>query len=404
MPYVVDVTGRGPSTGALARRGLVAFGVLAVVVVLLLMQYRGVFRGSFPATALVADVGDGVRAGADVKLRGVLVGIVGDVRVRPSARRGLPSHELELELRPELAAGIPAGVTARVVPTNIFGAPSVELLDPRAPGNAPLARGAVILGDESEQTVQLQTVLNRLDKVLRAVHPAQLNAALTNIADALRGRGQRIGSIIDRLDPYLTTLNGHTDDFTADVRLLGTGLQGLADAAPALLDTVDNAVVTTRTIVEKRDRLAATLAGVETTADGVNGILSDNSDRIIRVVRDGAGIAGTLAPQRAVIPRSLASLGQGATALSAGLNRQAGGALSLEFSLTPFAPYTAADCPRYPGLNGPNCKGAGGTVGPVGGPEEARTIGAMLGDRPVGAAGVLLLGPIARGTTVVTPS
>lgn len=476
MPYVVDVSGRGPSTGSLARRGLVTFALLAVVIAVLLAQYRGVFRPTFPATALVVDVGDGVRQGADVKLRGVLVGIVGAVRVRPassSGPAGLPQHELDLELRPELAAGIPAGVTARVVPTNIFGAPSVELVDPQAGGpianSAPLARGATIPGDESEQALQLQTVMSRLDKVLRAVHPAQLNVALTNIADALRGRGQEIGSIISRLDPYLTTLNGRSDDFTADLRLLGNDLQGLADASPALLDTVDNAVVTAQTLVAKRDQLAAALAGVDTTAGDVNGFLSDNADRIVRVVHDGAGIAGTLAPQRALIPRSLASLGQGATALANGLNRQSGGALSLEFTPTPFAPYTAADCPRYPGLNGPNCGRSvpaeqmpaltisgvptapepakpaqpakpaepaepapddrkslpslpglfgftpssysapepavpGGSVGPVGSPEEAHAIAAVLGTPATGAAGVLLLGPIARGTTVVAPA
>jgi len=63
------------------------------------------------------------------------------------------------------------------------------------------------------------------------VHPAQLNVALTNISQGLPGRGAKIGSIVGRLDPYLTTLNGHTDDFSADLALLGTDLQGVADAA-----------------------------------------------------------------------------------------------------------------------------------------------------------------------------
>ncbi|HEX4252491.1 MAG TPA: MCE family protein [Pseudonocardia sp.] len=454
MPYVADATGRGLPAATLARRGFVALLLVIAVIALLLMQYRGVFRSVFPATAVVTDVGDGVTAGADVKLRGALVGSVGAVGVQPT-EDGLTKHVIDLQLRPDLAIGIPAGVTARVVPTNVFGAPSVELLDPETPTGTNLARGAVIQGDTSEATLQLQTVMTQLNKVLRAVHPAQLNVALTNIAQGLRGRGAKIGSIVSRLDPYLTTLNEHTDDFSADLRLLGTDLQGLADAAPALLDTVDNAVVTTKTIVDKQHELADTLTGATHTADGVHDFLSDNDDRIIRLVGDGRGVTSILADQHNLITSSLLSLGQGTGQLGAAINPRGGGSLSLQFTLTPFAPYTAADCPRYPGLNGPNCGNSvpppgalppsfpfyqgipapppllpkntgdsdtsaqsslpgmfpsispssypapGGTVGPVGSAAETRTIDALLGAKNGGAAGVLLLGPIVRGATVV---
>ncbi|HEY2205978.1 MAG TPA: MCE family protein [Pseudonocardia sp.] len=498
MPYVADVTGRGPSTATLAARGLVALAVLVVVVAALLMQYKGVFRSVFPATALVTDVGDGITVGADVKLRGALIGSVGDVRVRPGSADGsdgAPQHEVDLLLRPDMATGIPSGVTARVVPTNVFGAPSVELVDPADAAARPkLASGAVIPGDRSAGTLQLQTVMNQLNRVLRAVEPAKLNVALTNLSQALQGRGDRIGSIVGRLDRYLTTLNAHTGDFSADISLLGTDLDALAGTAPDLLETVDNAVVTTRTLVDERDKLTETLTGGTRTADGVDELLDRSGGRLIRVVHDAAGITGTLAPQRELIPRSLASLGVGTQKLGVGFSQGQGG-LSLVIGLTPFSPYTAKDCPRYPGLAGPNCgdrvpapgtppssfpyyqgppapptvpglgtlpappappgadrgagypreqprpdrsdpsartgppgppgpkdlvpgmfgefhpsawdaaaPGPGGSVGPVGGTDEARTVDALLGGPASGSAGLLLLGPIVRGSTVVLPS
>jgi hypothetical protein len=46
----------------------------------------------------------------------------------------------------------------------------------------------------------------------------------------------------------------------------------------------------------------------------------------------------------------------------------------------------------------------GASVGPVGSRAEARTISTLLGTPATGAAGVLLLGPIVRGATVVTPA
>jgi len=356
VPYVVDVTGRGPRTGSLVRRGIIGLALIVVVVVVLLMKYRGDFRSVFPATALVTNVGDGLQTGADVKLRGALVGRVGAVRVRPRPGADqLPEHEIDLQLIPAMAEGIPAGVTARVVPTNIFGAPAVELLDPPNATSRPrLARGAVITGDTSSETLQLQTVLNQATRVLRSVEPAKLNVALTNISAALQGRGARVGGIIGRLDAYLSTLNAHTADFSADLTLLGGDLQTLARTAPALLDTVDNAVVTSKTLVDKRAKLTDTLTGARGTADDVEEFLDHAENPFVRLAADGARVAAVLAPQRELIPRSLASVGRATNLLGKGFD-QRNGRLDLLFSLSPFTPYTARDCPRYPGLSGPNC-------------------------------------------------
>jgi virulence factor Mce-like protein len=466
MPYVADNTGRELPTATFARRGVVAFALVAVAVALLLMQYKGAFRSTFPVHAEVLDVGDGITAGADVKLRGVLVGSVRDVHLSTAAGRPV-THMIDLDLRPDEAAGIPAGVTARVVPTNTFGSPGVELLDPtdQAGMGRSLARNGTILGDTSSATLQLQTVFSELSRVLGAIHPAELNVALTNIAQSLQGRGGKINQLIAGSDTYLTALNAQSPIFSNDLRLLGTDLQVLHDTAPQLLDAVDNAVVTSKTIVDKRDRLVAALTGANTTAGDVDDFLSDNNNRIINVVHDGRGIAGVLADEKGEVTRSLGSVGQGGGLL---LKALGGGVIHLEGTLTPFRPYTSADCPRYPGLSGPNCgkpagdkefgplsvgpaipplpglphsqpkpknpntftpkpaKGqdargqdkdqgglpglfgmfqpsgfAGGAAGPVGSPAEARTIARLLGTPSTGAAGELLLGPIVRGRTVV---
>jgi len=45
-----------------------------------------------------------------VKLRGALVGAVGSVGFVPGkGSGGLPEHQIEMELKPDLATGIPAG-------------------------------------------------------------------------------------------------------------------------------------------------------------------------------------------------------------------------------------------------------------------------------------------------------
>jgi ABC-type transporter Mla subunit MlaD len=186
------------------------------------------------------------------------------------------------------------------------------------------------------------------------VRPAQLNVALTNISQALQGRGEKIGSIITRTDHYVTTLNQHTPEFTADLSLLGTDLQTLADTSPALLDAVDNAVVSVRTVVDERVKLADTLTGGAATADRTDDFLSDAKGPLVKVADDLNPITRVLADQHKEIKRSLTSIGDGTQLLGKGF-LQNGGGLALQISLTPFSPYTAKDCPRYGHLAGPNC-------------------------------------------------
>lgn len=326
----------------------------------MLMQYKGVFRSVVPVTAMVASVGDGVQTGADVKLRGVLVGTVSEVRVAKDTQ-GQTAHAIDLALRPDKARGIPSNVTARVIPTNIFGAPSVELLDQPATGAATrmLASGAIIPGDTSAQTLQLQTVLSQLNQLLRSAHPAEVNVALTNISQAIQGRGQQLNSIISRLDNYLTTINVHSDDLAADIKLLGASVQGLADASPALLDTVDNAVITSRTIVEKRRQLADSLIGGADVTHDLDGFLREHSDELNTVFDNFSPITAILAAEHGKgITRALDQLGIGTGLLAGALQQNVANGLALKITLTPFGTYTAADCPRYPGLAGPNCGGS----------------------------------------------
>lgn len=409
-----DPTGRGPSAAKLALRGTIYLTVVATVAVLLLAQASGAFHRFVRATAVVATVGDGLDRGADVKMRGVLVGKVGPIESKP----GGGHHVVHLLIEPDHARMIPASVTARIIPTNIFGQPSIELL-PGKGDAAPLADGAVIPGDRSQSTLQLQTAINNLQRLITAVEPSKLNATLTNVRRALDGRCERIGGMIDRLDHYLGSLNDHSDAFGELIASTATALEGLQASAPDLLDTVDDVLVTSRTIVDKRERFAATFAGGGALIDTVDTFTRHNEQRIITLVENTRPLVHTLAAEADSIPRSFRDLGKGVEALVGVFDEDTGHlGIGFSFSLSPYDPYTAADCPRYPGLPGQNCGDArrsrssaatddepvlGGTAGPVGSARELAQIGELLGTDSADSAalGSLLLGPLVRGTTVV---
>jgi phospholipid/cholesterol/gamma-HCH transport system substrate-binding protein len=350
MPYTVDVTGRGEPTAVLARRGLIALVVLVALVVALLMQYKGAFRRTFPARLVVADIGDGITPGADVKLRGVVVGQVDSVGLGP-VRDGVRMHQVGLSLDPAQAAGIPAGVTARVVPTNSFGAPSVLLTDPPGQPTRMLARNGVIGEDDTRKTLQLQTVLNQVYNILTSVKPAEINVALTNVSQALQGRGTETGTLIANGDRYITALNAQTPTFNALLRQIGPTVASVNDSAPALLDAVDNSVRLGRNLVDHRDDLDRVLTRTPKVADDADRFIGQIDSPTLDVLSDTHRVGDVLADQYRNIPESLYALGIATQLLGTAVN----GGLHLSISLLPFAPYSSADCPRYGTQNGPNC-------------------------------------------------
>lgn len=377
-----DPTGRGDSAPVLALRGFVYLSVVATIAVLLLKSAGGAFHDFVPATAVVQSVGDGLDGGADVKLRGVLVGSVESVESADGGTR----HEVQLRLDPEQAAAIPASVRARIIPTNIFGQPSVELL-PGSGRTGVLEPGATIPGDESQETLQLQSAISNLQRLLIAVEPSKLNATLRSIKQAFDGRGAQVGSMIDRLHRYVGKLNPQSAEFADLLTSAGTALDAAADTAPGLLDTVDDLLPTARTFAGKRDEFDDTLTQAGELLDTVDGFLRRNGGRIESLTESGSHAFGALAADPAAVPASFRALGRGVEALGRKFD-QGTGHLDIggSFLLAPYDPYTAADCPRYPGLDAPNCSHAA--------PRSRASRPSRAAD---GGLSGLLLGPLAGG-------
>ena len=122
--------------------------------------------------------------------------------------------------------------------------------------------------------------------------------------------------MLDQGDAYLTALNGHAGEFTATLTALGAGLEGLKRNAPALLDTVDNVVVTSQTIVAKRERLAAALTGADHTVQDLLPYWRRYDTRFVNDMHDGAGLVATIAQSPMPLAESLSGLGAGAAMLA----------------------------------------------------------------------------------------
>lgn len=421
MPNRFEADGRGPSEAGLVLRGVAAVVLVCLVIAGSVAKLGGRFDQAVPVTALLTDVGDGLPPRSDVKFRGLLVGEV--TSVTPGSDGA--AHRVQVALKPHYAGDIPATVTARVVPSNVFAVSSIQLVDN---GDGPgLTSGAEIAQDESLETVQLQTALTKLREIVAATGRigsqrtvgmlAAVSAATDRRGDDIVRAGEQLDRITRELNAVVTPTGGPS---TLDA--LGTAVRGLQTSAPDLLDALHHAVVPLRTMTEKEAALTGLLAGGAGTMSTIGTALENNTDRII-------GITTGLSPVLGVVADGSPSFTPIVTRMNMISEKwftefwpegQQNATGKFMFQMTPHRLYTRADCPRYGDLEGPSCTTApetvaqpvitenpavamtapvGGNVGTVGSPSEKDMLSRLLGG-DVTAAGELLLGPLARGAVV----
>ncbi|BFO21197.1 hypothetical protein SHKM778_75850 [Streptomyces sp. KM77-8] len=177
-------------------------GVVFVLVPVLLIWlavavYDKEFTDSDPVVVETGSAGNQMRPGAEVKLRGV---VVGEVRAIDATGDGA---RLTLAMKPGALDAVPADVRAQMLPTTLFGERFVALVPPPDPSAETLAAGAVVPQDRSENAIELQQVLDDVLPMLTAVQPQKLSATLSAVSQALEGRGDELGETLTRLDRHL---------------------------------------------------------------------------------------------------------------------------------------------------------------------------------------------------------
>lgn len=212
---------------------------------------------------------------ADVKVRGVIVGEVTEVR---STGDGA---QITLGLYPSRRHVVPADVTARILPKTLFGEKYVALQVPDGPVAEPIRAGAVI--EEAEVAIEVERVLNDMYPLLRAVEPAEINHTLTAMATALEGRGDAMGENVATLDDYLRRTNPQIPALIEDLRLLGEVSETYRAAMPEIARLLRNTATSGNTFIEKEQKIHALFDDVASFSSTSRDFLGANGDDIIRL-------------------------------------------------------------------------------------------------------------------------
>ncbi|MBF6270874.1 MCE family protein [Nocardia farcinica] len=349
---IIDPSGRGPTMRQLLIAGVCGLLVFAVVLGFLMARYQGYFVPKVNVVANLTTTGDGLPSEADVKFRGVLVGAVDEVEV---AAKG-ELQKVQIELKPEYAKSIPANVTARVVPSNLFAVTSVELVF-NGPSDTYLSEGSVIEEDRSKGTIALQDTLTTVRNILDKIDPVQFGRVLGTLSQALDGSGRMPGSTIERMDRWVQSVDDAIPDLGVLLTDFSNSFAALNESAPELVDVLGSSVSTARTVADRRSELVALITGTGGTVDAVNNLFARNPDVGKQVTAGTADAFGALASDPQAITRSLLNLSESVRKLNTtfhwGPSQQM--VWDAGITLTPYKPYTVADCPRYGEMAGPSC-------------------------------------------------
>ncbi|GAA3496965.1 MCE family protein [Streptomyces prasinosporus] len=410
---------RGETLGRRSA-GVVFLLVPALLVWLAVAVYDKRFTDSDPVVVETGGVGNEMRPGAEVKLRGV---VVGEVRAVDATGDGA---RLTLAMEPGALDHVPSDVRAQMLPTTLFGERFVALVPPEHPSAEPLVAGAVIPQDRSANAVELQQVLDDVLPMLTAVQPQKLSATLSAVSRALEGRGEQLGDTLTRLDEHLEEFNPHLPTLNRDLRELVKVSHVYADAAPDILTALTDFTTTSGTLAEQEAELAGALGATTRTAEDMTAFLQKNKDNIIRLSATGRPTLELLAEYSSAFPCTLRTLAEFVPAMDRALGKgtdRPGVHVDLTTVPSRGAYRPGRDTPAYDSGGGPRCPAVpylgsldrpaartaaatGQDLGPANSPQENDLVNELLapaagkhpGELPDWSS--LLAGPVYRGTEV----
>ncbi len=346
---------------AIVRRRLLGLTYLAVVIGLVLLSvaiYQKKFTKVVLVTLMTDHTGNQLITESDVKERGIIVGSVRAVRSNGNGAI------VTLALQPDRVGIIPQNVSAQVLPKTLFGEQYVALTIPAVPAQH-IRAGDVIAQDRSQGALETEKVLGDMLPLLRALHPAELNATLTAMAQALDHRGTALGNMFTQLDTYLRQMNAsvspgksYTTALVDDLVKLGQVALEYNNAAPDIIATLNNLQVSNQTLISRQVALDTLLGTAATTSNLLSSFLADNEQRLITVAGTTDKVYGLL---QEYSPEFACTL-QGFSLLENKLgtiirNSQLHLVFTMDTQPANLGPYTPGQQPRLLTGIGPHCFG-----------------------------------------------
>ncbi|HUB55105.1 MAG TPA: MCE family protein [Mycobacterium sp.] len=256
--------------------------VIVAISTLTAMAFEGTLKTTVPLTVISDRAGLVMEDGAKVKLRGVQIGEVDRVESYADAA-GTNLSKLKLKIYPAEFRYLPSNTEAEIKSSTAFGAKYVDLIVPEGSAtHRQLAKGAVLRS--RNVTVEVNTVFENLQSIVRAIDPAKLNGVLSALSDAFRGKGDRIGQAITEGNKALLAVNPKQQTIRNDWQLFGETAEAYSVAAQDILSTLDAFTTTSVTISKQKKALNEVLLDAIGFSDAGINTIGRNEPDLVRAI------------------------------------------------------------------------------------------------------------------------
>jgi phospholipid/cholesterol/gamma-HCH transport system substrate-binding protein len=280
--------------------GLLALAVAAGLVGLTGLTLTGAIKGDVVGTtAIFENCGQGLREGGDVKLRGVLVGRIADIRLTDS------DCEVALDLNPDQVDQIPENVGAEIRAKTVFGEKWVELLFPDSPAEARIASGDTIPKERTLDPLEVETILNVALPLLEAIDPEHLAGALEALAEGFVGHEDAAIAGINEGIEALRPFNENEGRLREGIDQLAASSEVLANVDDELLVALDNLDQLNRFTVEEESLIEENFERAPLLLDELSTLFDTHFVDLTRIVDRGATVVGVLAARTTDLDRLL---------------------------------------------------------------------------------------------------
>ncbi len=277
--------------------GAVFLVVVAIAASFLYQQFRGELVRKTHLTVLSPRAGLVVDPGSKVTYNGVEIGKVAGVDYVDVG--GAAKAKLTLNVEPRYIAFIPRNVVADVRASTVFGNKYISFSSPKDPSPQRITSQDVI--DASSVTTEFNTVFETVMSLAEQVDPIKLNATLTATAEATTGLGERFGDSLINANRIMDDLTPRMPQIRAATRAVADLGDVYANASPDLLDGLENAVTTARTLNDQQGNIDAALMA----AIGFSNTAADTFERggpyLVRAAEDLLPTTKLLDDYRAMI-------------------------------------------------------------------------------------------------------
>ena len=288
-----------PKKGRNVALGAVAIGLFAAAVWLTWVFLTGGFQGGTRVTAFFSEpgVGQQLRAGGDVKVRGVLVGRISDIRLEGQAA--------VLELALEDDVDLSDQSIAEIRSKTIFGEKWVELIPPDGEPTGLLETGSVIDDDHTIEPLELERALELGHDLLSELPVEDLAEVLAAFADGFSGQEASARKALDRglvalravnsnrqgldeslqqLDEFSGWLDDNAETFVDFTAALDSANRALVGAAPEFESSMDSVPVFLDRLAAFQERTEGDLGRLAEDGADIGEVVAARVDRLVDIV------------------------------------------------------------------------------------------------------------------------